>query len=109
MRATCRCQQMSKIKNDGFMNVEELMAAVDREYAKLAAAQKAFVKNLNHLLGLKALDLETAANPLPGRGFHSKYSVTPRLNWPMEITETSFYEQINKMPQAKTRLVGWWR
>jgi hypothetical protein len=27
----------------------------------------------------------------------------------MEITETKFYEQINKMPQAKTRilLVSW--
>lgn len=96
------------LKKDAFMNVEELMAAVDKEYSKLAAAQKAFVKDLNHLLGLKALELQTEANPLPGRGYYSKYSVAPRLNWPMEITETSFYEQINKMPQAKTRLVAWW-
>jgi hypothetical protein len=56
---------------------------------------------------LRALELQTD-KVLPGRGFYSKYSIEARLNWPMEITETKFYEQINKMPEAKTRLVGWW-
>lgn len=95
------------LKRDGLMNVEDLMQAVNKEYGKLAAGQKAFVRDLNHLIGLRALDVEVG-KLLPGRGPFSKYQVAARLDWPMEITETKFYEQINTMPQAKTRLVGYW-
>lgn len=89
------------------MNVEDLLDAVGKDYSKLAAGHKAFIRDINHLLSLNALELQTSENPLPGRGFLSKYAVEARLDWPMEITETKFYEQINKMPQAKTRLVAW--
>lgn len=94
------------LHRDGYMNVEDLLGAVDQSYSQLTAGQKAFVRDINELLNLKALDLKTDDKPLPGRGFYSKYNVVARLDWPTEITETKFYEEINKMPQAKIRFVG---
>jgi len=92
------------LSREGSMNVEDLMKAVDESYSNLTSSSKAFVRDLNQLLNLGALELKQD-KVLPGRGFYSQYYVTARLNWPMEITETNFYEQINKMPQAKTRLL----
>jgi hypothetical protein len=57
------------------------------------------------LVPLGALEVVSDDKTLPRRGFYSKYRIKARLNWPMEITETRFYEKINKMPQAKTRLL----
>jgi Fic family protein len=94
------------LHRDGYMNVEDLMTEVDNVYSQLTAGQKAFIRDINELLNLKALHLKTEDKPLPGRGFFSKYSVTARLDWSTEITETDFYAEINKMPQAKIRLVG---
>src|SRR5258707_393466 len=59
----------------------------------------------SQLLALGALDIVDDDKLLPGRGFYSKYRIKARLTWPMEITETKFYEKINRMPQAKTRLL----
>jgi Fic family protein len=92
------------LPRDDFINVDDLMTLVGSSYSGLASASKAFIRDLNQLLKLGALELRQD-KVLPGRGFYSQYSVAPRLNWPMEITETTFYEQINKMPQAKTRLL----
>lgn len=94
------------LHKDGYMNVEDLMAAVDQGYSQLTAGSKAFVRDINELLNLKALNLKTEEKPQPGRGFYSKYAVMARLDWPTEITETKFYEEINKLPQAKIRFVG---
>jgi len=74
-------------------------------YAGLASSSKAFVRDLNQLLALGALEVVDEDKLLPGRGFYSKYRIKARLTWPMEITETKFYEKINRMPQAKTRLL----
>ena len=92
------------LSKEDYMNVEDLMKSVGASYANLTSGSKAFVRDINQLLKLGALHLKEH-EPLPGRGFYSKYSVIARLNWPMEITETKFYEQINKMPQARTRLL----
>jgi hypothetical protein len=89
---------------DGFLNLEDLMTAVSNSYSGLASSSKALLRDLNQLLRLGALELRQDKQ-LPGRGFYSQYAIAARLDWPMEITETKFYEQINKMPQAKTRLL----
>jgi hypothetical protein len=86
------------------MNVEDLMKVLDGSYSGLASSTKAFVRDLNQLIELGALQVDQA-KILPGRGYYSQFNVAARLNWPMEITETKFYAQINKMPQAKTRLL----
>ncbi|SRR6266436_9986374 len=96
------------LQTENYMNVEDLMVAVTKDYSKLAKPAKAFVRDLNQLLSLNALGLTKTEKPLPGRGYFSQFSVMARLEWPMEITETKFYEEINKLPPAKTRLiVGW--
>lgn len=43
-----------------------------------------------------------ARQAAPGKRSFSEFEVSARLEWPMEITETNFYAQVNKMPQAKT-------
>jgi Fic family protein len=92
------------LSKDEYINVEDLMSTVDKSYSGLSSSSKAFVRDFNQLLKLGALEVKQE-KVLPGRGFYSQYSAIARLNWPMEITETKFYEQINKMPQAKTRLL----
>jgi hypothetical protein len=94
------------LSREDFVNLEDLMTLIEKNhYAELASSGKAFIRDLNQLVRLGAIDVESTGKPLPGRGFYSQYSVKARLSWPMEITETKFYEQINKMPQAKTRLL----
>ena len=94
------------LAKDDYMNVEDLMTVMEKgPYAELASSSKAFVRDLNQLLGLGALEVVDDDKPLPGRGFYSKHRIKVRLHWPMEITETRFYQKINKMPQAKTRLL----
>jgi hypothetical protein len=80
------------------------MNAVEGSYSGLASSSKAFLRDISQLLKLGALELRQE-KVLPGRSFYSQYGIAARLDWPMEITETKFYEQINKMPQAKTRLL----
>jgi Fic family protein len=92
------------LRRDGFVNLEEMMTTLDPTYSGLASSSKAFVRDVNQLIQLGALDVQRD-KLLPGRGYFSQYSVAARLNWPTEITETEFYEQINQMPQAKTRIL----
>ena len=94
------------LPKENYVTVEDLMIVMEKgPYAELASSSKAFIRDLNQLLGLGALEVEKDEKPLPGRGFYSQYRIKARLSWPMEITETKFYEKINKMPQAKTRLL----
>jgi Fic family protein len=93
------------LSRDSPINLEDLQRDMRKDYAKLAAINKAFSRDINHLLKLHAVDIVKTERPLPGRGFFSQYAVRARLEWPMEITETKFYEEINKMPRAKTRLM----
>ena len=76
-------ERLSRI--EGYMNVKDLMSAADKSYAQLTTGSNAFVRDINELLNLKALDLRTD-KPLPGRGFYSKDAVVAWLDWPTEIT-----------------------
>jgi Fic family protein len=60
-------------------------------YQGLKNPLKAFVRDLNGLYILKAVNIE------PNTGI-----ITLRLEWPTEITESDFLEQLKKLPQAKT-------
>ena len=67
-----------------------------RPYQDLKAPVKAFFRDLNYLLRLKAIK----ATP-----HGDTFLVSVRLEWATEITETEFFEEINKLPEAKTHLV----
>jgi len=95
------------IHKDKPINLEDLQKELHQDYSPLKATTKAFIRDMNHLLKIGAVEYVELGNPLPGRGFYSQYNVWARLEWPTEITETKFYAEINKMPRAKTRLTAW--
>ncbi len=65
-------------------------------YAHLKLPQRAFVRDLVHLAGLKAIAVDVK---------DSQPVLSIRLEWATEVTETSFYESLRKLPEAKTHLI----
>ena len=55
---------------------------------------KALVRDVNNLSALKAISVDKI-----GEGH---YLIGVRLEWPTEVTETQFFEQVKKLPKAKT-------
>jgi Fic family protein len=91
---------------DKDITVEDFFDSMQIDYGGLKSTSKAFARDINLLAGMGAVRVERE-KLLPGRHPWSAFKVTARLDWPTEITETEFYQQINELPQAKTRvLVG---
>jgi hypothetical protein len=74
---------------DMFKNIEHL-------YLKLSAPVRAYVRDLNSLSRLGAITVREEGN---------SYMLAIRLQWATEITDTTFYQQVNRLPSAKTRLM----
>ena len=55
---------------------------------------KALVRDVNALSSLRAAWVRKIAD--------NRFLIGVRLEWPMEITETEFFEQVKKLPKAKT-------
>jgi Fic family protein len=70
---------------------------IGQYYHSLAAPVRAYVRDLNSLSRLKAINV-TKSDP-------DRYLVRVRPEWATEITETVFYQETNKLPSAKTRLI----
>jgi hypothetical protein len=54
------------------------------------------VRDLNQLSSMRAILVKKSEN---------KFLIATRPEWATEITESQFYQQINRLPSAKTRLV----
>ena len=63
-------------------------------YSGLKNSMKALIRDVNHLMALKMIVVEKT-----GEG---TFMVKARLEWPMEVTETEFFQQLKNMPSAKT-------
>jgi Fic family protein len=74
----------------------ELMRKSGPHYANVEPI-KAFVRDVNGLLHLRALTVETSEHE--GSAFHI---VHINLDWPQQITESQFFDTIRRMPKAKT-------
>ena len=70
----------------------DLWTQVKSTYAPLKAPWSAFVRDLQGLVNLRALDVGPTASDL----------VRIRLEWPTEITETEFFRLIETLPRGKT-------
>lgn len=77
------------------MDLFKLIDRILSEYQSLRAPTKALARDLSHLKLLRAINLETEKNNL---------SVSARLAWATEITETDFFREIDKLPQAKLQI-----
>ena len=91
------------LESEKGLSAQNLMNDLASEYKSLSESEKAFVRDVNQLVGLKAVSVkrDTSSKLVGLAAFH----VSVRLEWPMEVTETSFFAEIEKMPQAKTRLM----
>ena len=77
------------------MELRDLITATRQLYGALKNPVHALVRDLRQLAHLKAVAFRRdAANDLRW--------VDLRLEWPTEITETAFFEQVKNFPKAKT-------
>jgi hypothetical protein len=76
------------------LELGELEARTSSVYSSLKSPRKALIRDLNELIGLGAIGV---SRPEPG-----KFTIDLRLQWPTEITESKFFEQLNALPKAKT-------
>ncbi len=81
---------------DRVIEYRDLYTILEARYNKLSRPMIAFVRDLNHLSSLNAIMVRNNNNDL---------NVELRLEWGTEITKTSFYEELEKLPKAKTRLM----
>ena len=79
-----------------------LYETLERQYGNLKEPVRAYIRDLNHLSGLRAI---TVRNVDGENSALTSYIVKLRLEWATEITETEFYRQVNQLPKAKTRLI----
>jgi len=75
----------------GFLQLRERL---DVKYRGLSNPHKAYVRDLNNLIFLKAIKYEKHPE--------DQYRFSVRLEWPTEITETEFFKQIRSLPKGKT-------
>ena len=97
-----QCEILNKLLDeDKEIEVGELFDLLEKHYDSLKIPVRAYVRDLNHLIGLRAISSRHEGQK-PER---LKVFLKVRLDWATEITETEFYRQINQLPEAKTRLV----
>ena len=80
----------------------DLFDLLEKHYSSLKTPLRAYVRDLNHLSGLRAIIVRRTDSQRPEP---AKFLISVRLEWATEITETEFYRQINQLPEAKTRLI----
>jgi Fic family protein len=85
------------LERDSEIGLNELRGNVARAYVGLKKPELAWIRDMTNLVGLDAIEVRTAE----GRAF-----VSARLEWATEITETRFFSEMNKLPQAKTNLLA---
>ncbi len=88
---------------DNEIEFHDLFELLEKHYGSLKTPHRAFVRDLNHLSGLRAIVVRRTRGK---RSEPLEFFVSVRLEWATEITETEFYRQINRLPEAKTRLIA---
>lgn len=98
-----QCEILNKLLDLGKeIEYRELYESLGRVYSGLKSPFRAYVRDLSHLIELKAIDLELEKNKSEFRLIF----VRVRIEWATEITETEFFQHINQLPKAKTRLIS---
>jgi Fic family protein len=77
-----------------WMPLEKIIDRADGAYGSLKEPRTAIIRDLNSLIGLGALKFEKVEG--------GSFRIGVRLEWPTEITETTFFEHLKKLPKAKT-------
>ena len=80
----------------------ELYEKLEMQYANLKKPLSAFVRDLNKLSSMRAISVRLEDDE---RFDFNRYFVRVRVEWATEITETEFFQKINQLPRAKTKLI----
>ena len=83
----------------------ELFRQLERHYGTSNSPVRAYVRDLNHLSGLRAIFVRRTEALGPER---PRYWVSVRLEWATEITETVFFQRISQLPKAKNPSHCFW-
>ena len=75
----------------------DLYPSMALDYKNLKNPAKAFIRDVNGLIHLDAIKWEEKKDALGT----IDYKLTARLEWPEEITETSFFEMTKNLPKSK--------
>lgn len=76
------------------MELMEIYARVEILYTNLKKPMKAYIRDLNGLITLRAIKAERISR--------DQWEISLRLEWPTEITETNFMERVSELPKAKS-------
>ena len=76
------------------VGLEEIHEKTKPKYGDLQNPYKALIRDLNYLIGIKAISYEKFEQ--------NKYVFFARLDWPTEITETEFFARVKQLPKART-------
>lgn len=79
----------------GQIDWNDLIGKMKPVYQKLKVPIRGLIRDVNYLAELGAISVERT-------GEEPRFIISIRLSWPTEITETSFFEKVKKMPKAKT-------
>jgi hypothetical protein len=85
--------EILKLLLDENYTLDKLYNKVNVIYKNLSNSYKAFIRDINYLIGLGAIDFSKEDNT---------YNIFVRLEWATEITESEFFEKIKKLPKSKT-------
>ncbi len=85
--------EILKVLLDSSQNLEGLHKKVHQLYKNLSNPNKAFIRDLNILIALKAVDYKKTNDT-------SNFFV--RLEWGTEITESEFFKQSKELPKSKS-------
>ena len=88
---------------DHEIEFNDLFEQLEKHYNTLKTPLRAYVRDLNHLSGLRAINVRRTEGHRPESVM---FLIAVRLEWATEITETEFYRQIDSLPVAKTRLIA---
>jgi hypothetical protein len=77
-----------------FIDWHELFQKSTAVYSGIKNPGKAFQRDMANLRNLGAISIERVGE--------KKWRVAVRLEWPTEITESTFFEKIKQMPKGKT-------
>ena len=95
--ATRQCAILEKLlEGNEAVDWRDLYRSLVTSYAALKAPGKAYTKDLNYLIRLKAITAQK---------IDDTFQISLRLDWATEVTETAFYAEMERMPAAKTHIL----
>jgi Fic family protein len=77
------------------IELSRLVRRLDGHYRSLKNPRKAVIRDLTDLIELQAVSAAKTESS-------GEVTVSVRLEWPSEITESAFFERIKQLPKAKT-------